>query len=117
MQSRIRNALIVGGGACVGAWLRYACGIVLDGFIAMILVNALGCFLMGLLQPQLFWGTGVLGGFTTFSSFVVLIALLQFSLLTFAILVVLGGLALILLYAFGWQCRQYLEHRNDAEVA
>src|SRR5699024_12821475 len=35
----------------------------------LILINFVGAGLMGYLQPRLFWGKGVLGGFTSFSSF------------------------------------------------
>lgn len=40
----------------------------------ILAVNILGSFLMGALRPGKFWGTGVLGGFTSFSTFAVLTA-------------------------------------------
>lgn len=73
----------VGLGAAVGALLRVGVGQVLptdgDGFpVATLLVNLVGCLAMGLLTPlvrgrhplaSLALGTGVLGGYTTFSTF------------------------------------------------
>lgn len=38
----------------------------------LLAVNILGSFLMGALRPGPFWGTGVLGGFTSFSTFALL---------------------------------------------
>lgn len=70
----------VGGG--LGATLRYGCIRYVEMrqkpfYLATFLVNILGSFVMGILlqyvngNPQLwlFLATGVLGGFTTFSSF------------------------------------------------
>ena len=74
-----------GGGA--GALLRYGVGKAVDGAAATLLVNVLGCFLMGLLAGwlmgrengeswRLLLGVGLLGGFTTFSAFALDFALL-----------------------------------------
>lgn len=81
-----RWAVIALGGA-IGAVGRYAINIAVQSMmctsfpIGTLLVNALGSFLMGVLsgyfsfhQPHLtnlsfFWCVGVLGAFTTFSSF------------------------------------------------
>lgn len=79
-------ALVFTGGA-VGTLTRYMLGLSLsdaEGFAWLILgINIVGAFLLGLLvesltrfQPDtqkrrtisLFWGTGVLGGFTTYSA-------------------------------------------------
>lgn len=70
----------VGGG--LGATLRYAVIYLLDKkqkpfFYATFIVNIIGSFAMGItlhysidyLQWTLFFATGVLGGFTTFSTF------------------------------------------------
>lgn len=66
----MKDYLKAGCGAGIGAAARYA-------FLALggpavwvtVAINMLGCFLMGRLRPGLFWGTGVMGGFTTFSAF------------------------------------------------
>lgn len=75
------------GGAC-GALARYAAGAQwptqAGGFPwTTLLVNTLGCALIGILMVTVvarwphrrllrpFWGTGVLGGFTTFSTYAV----------------------------------------------
>lgn len=62
--------LKVGCGTGIGAVARFAFAQLLGaGAWPIVLVNVIGCFLMGRLRPGLFWGTGVLGGFTTFSAF------------------------------------------------
>lgn len=78
-------ALMAGGG--IGAVLRYALTILVDQRMlssfpwGTFIVNVVGCFAMGLLATwldqrgltspatRLFWTTGLLGGFTTFSTF------------------------------------------------
>lgn len=65
--------LKVGSGAALGALARFlltvACG---AGAWPLFGINLLGSALMGWFKPGLFWGTGVLGGFTSFSAFAVL---------------------------------------------
>lgn len=79
--------LLVGLGGALGSVLRYGTGFGMAAiwpqhlYIATILVNIVGCFLIGcafswfLLRPDvsemtpLLLMTGVLGGFTTFSTF------------------------------------------------
>lgn len=79
------NALSVGFGGCIGAMLRYLLGTSLfqnSHFpYATLLVNVMGAFLMGILtqlfaetilislRAKLFLTIGLLGGFTTFSTF------------------------------------------------
>ncbi len=81
------NALVVGLGGFIGAASRYYVSTLLNknntsGFpIATLIINILGSFLIGLLTQliiglcpdnkklQLFLTTGILGGFTTFSTF------------------------------------------------
>jgi len=81
------NFLMVALGGALGSVLRYSAGIVVASiwplhlYIATVLVNILGCFLIGcvfswfLLRPDvsgmtpLLLMTGFLGGFTTFSTF------------------------------------------------
>lgn len=83
----IGNALIVGCGGFIGAALRYLCSDLLSGVsagsfpLATALINFTGSLLIGLFSvllphlfpdtkyPLLFASTGVLGGFTTFSTF------------------------------------------------
>ncbi|EPR13247.1 fluoride efflux transporter CrcB [Ruminiclostridium papyrosolvens] len=81
------NALVVGLGGFIGAASRYYISTLVNkintsGFpIATLIINILGSFLIGLLtqllmglcpdnkKMQLFLTTGILGGFTTFSTF------------------------------------------------
>lgn len=83
----IAHALIVGCGGFIGALLRYLCSQVLGGIstgafpLATFVINLLGSFLIGVMSvllpaafpnsrlPLLFVSTGILGGFTTFSTF------------------------------------------------
>lgn len=83
----MREILLVAAGGAVGASLRYlvSVGFTSRGLVGFpwhtLLVNVVGAFLLGLLaalaaekgvlDPQwaLLLGTGVLGGFTTFSAF------------------------------------------------
>ena len=86
MSRDIRIALVVGVGGVIGALARWGVDLLFDrsGEIrpgATLSINIVGCLLMGLLvacvlaapsaHPLLrpFLGTGVLGGFTTFSAF------------------------------------------------
>ena len=62
--------LVVGAGAALGAAARYLLSVALGGgMIPLLIINILGSALMGYFRPSPFWGTGVLGGFTTFSSY------------------------------------------------
>lgn len=66
------QALIVGVGAGIGALARFGLGLIAPGapgLVILLVINAVGSFLMGRLRPPAFWGTGFLGGFTSFSSF------------------------------------------------
>ncbi|MDP8212652.1 MAG: fluoride efflux transporter CrcB [Candidatus Zapsychrus exili] len=77
------KVLLVGSGGFIGAVLRYLSGVAIYRFAsaaqfpyATLFVNVLGCFLIGFLIKSLgesslylFIIVGVLGGFTTFSSF------------------------------------------------
>lgn len=83
----IAHALIVGCGGFIGALLRYFCSQVLGGIstgafpLATFVINLVGSFLIGVMSvllpaafpnsrlPLLFVSTGILGGFTTFSTF------------------------------------------------
>ena len=82
----MKQLLSVGIGGCIGSILRYLCSISFNKFliinfpIGTLLVNIIGCFLIGLLINNNFIGNpnlpyneliiiGILGGFTTYSAF------------------------------------------------
>ena len=70
------TALLVAIGAAVGASLRYVVAQRLPNRVATLLVNVVGCALLGaLLRPSpstaALVGTGFCGALTTFSSFAV----------------------------------------------
>jgi CrcB protein len=86
--SSLIRILLVGGGGCIGAVLRYWLGSWIQGVFqgasfpyGTAAVNVVGCFAIGLLsyladfkgifttESRLFVFTGILGGFTTFSTF------------------------------------------------
>lgn len=70
-------ALTIGGG--LGAVCRFVISRKIQGLIGILLINWLGSFLMGVSTPltiqtnalSMFWITGFLGAFTTFSTFAV----------------------------------------------
>lgn len=76
----MKNALMVGIGAMIGAMLRYGLLVLfpLKGFPwTVAIINVSGSFLLGFLAGilarnhpwRLFLGTGLLGGYTTYSTF------------------------------------------------
>lgn len=77
----LRRVLLVALGGTIGTAARLGLGLVIPeagGFpVAILLANVLGAMLIGLLAARLpaaadlrlFLGTGVLGGFTTYSAF------------------------------------------------
>ena len=83
----ILNAILVGCGGFIGAALRYVCSQLLGGVpagvfpFATFAINLVGSTLIGIMsvllpaifsdskQSLLFISTGILGGFTTFSTF------------------------------------------------
>ena len=85
MNGVFGELLLVGLGGGFGAMLRYGAALGVSrfagpSFAATLLVNVVGCFCMGWLlaspsesfgssRMRLLLGTGVLGGFTTFSTF------------------------------------------------
>jgi len=86
--------LLVGVGGALGSMARYGAYRMWPGGgwpVATITVNVLGSFAIGLLymyvaargpsadNARLFWMTGVLGGFTTYSAFALETVLLGFS--------------------------------------
>jgi|SRR3954466_1536634 CrcB protein len=88
------NWLLVGVGGALGSMARYGAYRMWPAGswpVATLTVNVLGSFAIGLLymyvaargssadNARLFWMTGVLGGFTTYSAFALETALLGFS--------------------------------------
>src|SRR3954470_10141194 len=77
MALRVLGAVACGG--ALGALARYGLGVAFPhGPWTILVVNATGCLLIGVLMastedalPRAFLGTGVLGGYTTFSTYVV----------------------------------------------
>lgn len=66
----------LGGG--LGGVARYGLSLVVPGALGLFVINVLGSFLIGVLMGlvpkplvRAFFGVGVLGGFTTFSSYAV----------------------------------------------
>ena len=70
---------VVAAGGVLGSLSRYGLTVAHPGLLTTMLINVSGSFLLGLLaglRPQSRWsrpffGTGVLGGFTTMSAFAV----------------------------------------------
>ena len=92
--------LVVGTGAALGAAARYLLSVALGGgMIPLLIINILGSALMGYFRPGPFWGTGVLGGFTSFATFAFLTSEAHWTNCTF-VANILGSLALGLAYGF-----------------
>ncbi|APT91989.1 hypothetical protein CPHO_02710 [Corynebacterium phocae] len=73
----MKEALTIGTGAALGALARYALTALLSAAGAnplwpLLLINVAGSAAMGYAKPGKFWGTGVLGGFTSFAAFALL---------------------------------------------
>ncbi len=67
------QAITVGSGAALGAVARLLLfGLLGGSAVPLLLINIFGSALMGYLRPGPFWGTGVLGGFTSFATFTAL---------------------------------------------
>ncbi|MBP2475958.1 CrcB protein [Crossiella equi] len=75
----MRVLLLVSAGGVLGALARHGIGVLVPGPWPTVGINVLGCLLIGLLTARTaadsvlrpFLGTGVLGGFTTFSAYAV----------------------------------------------
>ena len=78
MPSGLLAPLLVFVGGGFGSLLRYLAALAVGGTLATLTVNVAGCFAIGLIAAavpahmvaiRLFFLTGLLGGFTTFSAF------------------------------------------------
>lgn len=74
----MKNLLLVGLGGMIGSMLRYMVMITVPDLLVLWLENAVGSFILGWLtgraastghKASILWTTGVLGSFTTFSTF------------------------------------------------
>lgn len=74
----MKNTLMVGIGGMVGALLRFVVMLAVPDIFVLWLVNGVGSFILGWLAGRaaatgkaasILWTTGVLGAFTTFSTF------------------------------------------------
>lgn len=115
---RILDVFWVGVGGCVGSMFRYVVVFMCQGWgdvvgfpFGTLVVNWVGCFLMGCLQGVamkggvhkdlvMLLGAGVLGGFTTFSAFgwdwlKLMQAHRQWVSITYVLLTLVGGFALV----------------------
>lgn len=64
------QTILVGCGAALGALARFALSTILGGgALPLLVINVVGSAVMGYTKPSAFWGTGVLGGFTSFATF------------------------------------------------
>ncbi|BCN69767.1 CrcB family protein [Rhodococcus hoagii] len=78
-MAQARALTVVAAGGAVGASIRYALALQFPGIWTILVINVLGSLLLGILAAllgpdrlwRLFLGVGVLGGFTTFSTFAV----------------------------------------------
>lgn len=74
----MKNTLLVGTGGMIGALLRFGIMTISPDVFMLWIVNGVGSFILGWLSgrtvakgeaPSILWTTGVLGSFTTFSTF------------------------------------------------
>lgn len=73
-QLHLATAGLIASGAALGAISRWILAHIIPGMPGLLLTNVLGCYLMGRLKPGPWGGTGFLGGFTSFGSFIALSA-------------------------------------------
>ncbi|MCG7292609.1 CrcB family protein [Corynebacterium afermentans] len=105
-----RTALLIGLGAGLGAVLRHL--VVLYGaapgstaaLALTFAVNIAGCFAMGAWKPGPVWGTGFLGGFTTFSA--ISVAAMQSEAIIALVIIALSFATSIVSYLLGHTLRE-----------
>jgi CrcB protein len=115
-EAAAMNFLLVAAGGALGSMGRYGISLLAMGWLGAafpwgtLAVNVLGSGAIGVLAGQgisggarLFWVTGVLGGFTTFSAFSLEAALLWERAAWQGVLYVLASLGLgLAAFALGW---------------
>ena len=76
----LKAALYVGCGAALGSMVRLATILALGpSFVTITLINICGCFAIGAMKPGPFWTIGFLGGFSSYSTYLVMTCLLYTS--------------------------------------
>lgn len=69
----LKAALYVGCGAALGSMVRHATILTLGpSFVTITLINICGCFAIGAMKPGPFWTIGFLGGFSSYSTYLVM---------------------------------------------
>ncbi len=81
MRNNYEPYLLIAAGGFAGACMRYALNEVVPGMYGILVINVIGCYLLGFLmyesiyvgafspQTRLVYGAGFIGAFTTFSTF------------------------------------------------
>lgn len=103
-------------GGFLGTLARYCLGLLGDPLWILIAINCVGCFLLGTifalrrenrLSPRdyAFWGTGVVGSFTTFSGVMVLLAVPAAHLLTWLAVIASIVVGILLALVGSWLVR------------
>ena len=121
----IQQAALVALGGAIGAVLRFGIGNIIESSefpLSTILVNVSGSFILGMLavmainsgyseELMLFFGTGLLGAFTTMSTFSLeTITLVKNDNYTLALVYACISFILCILFAFiGWELGDRLE--------
>lgn len=108
-MENLRTALLIGFGAGFGAVARHlvllsAAPGSASALALTFAVNIAGCFAMGAFKPGPVWGTGFLGGLTTFSA--ISVAAMQSEALHALVLVVLSFATSIAAYLLGDTLRE-----------
>ena len=121
----IQQAALVALGGAIGAVLRFSIGNIIESSefpLSTILVNVSGSFILGMLavmainngyseELMLFFGTGLLGAFTTMSTFSLeTLTLVKNDNYTLALVYACISFILCILFAFvGWELGDRLE--------
>ncbi len=81
VPGKIEPYLLIAAGGFLGACARYGIGESVPGMYGILAINVIGCYLLGVLmyesmfigafspQTRLVYGVGLIGAFTTFSTF------------------------------------------------
>lgn len=123
--------LLVAAGGGSGTAMRYGLSVAFPGLATVLWINIIGAFILGLLtgwlsvrgftqktalQLRLFIGTGMMGGFTTYSTFAIGICRLatEGDIVTaslYGLFTVCGGIAAAFLGTVCGRCSQRLERK------